>query len=105
MKQKIDYLEKTLEEKVNKEREYAVDWRTQKSGLTSELKAITTKHEAELKSLLQQVDDEKDKSSDLETKLQDKCQKLDQLTERMGDLESSWKGQLADAQATIKDLQ
>jgi hypothetical protein len=34
MKQKIEYLEKSLEEKSSKEREYASDWRIQKTGLT-----------------------------------------------------------------------
>jgi hypothetical protein len=34
MKQKIEYLEKSLEEKLTKEREHASDWRNQKSGLS-----------------------------------------------------------------------
>lgn len=72
MKQKIEYLEKTLGEKTTKEKEYAVDWRTQKSGLTQELKAITAKHETEMKNLMSQIDEEKDHSSELESKLAEK---------------------------------
>jgi DNA-binding PadR family transcriptional regulator len=79
MKQKIEYLEKTLEEKSTREREYAVDWRTQKTGLDKEIKAVTAKHEAELKLLLQQIDEEKDKASDLEGKLAEKDQKIEQM--------------------------
>lgn len=52
MKQKIEHLERTLEEKNNKEKEFVVDWRTQKSGIAHEVKTITAKHEAELKTLL-----------------------------------------------------
>lgn len=53
MKQKIEYLERSLEEKLTKEREHASDWRTQKTGLTQEIKTITSRHEAEMKSLMQ----------------------------------------------------
>jgi len=76
MKQKIEYLEKSLEEKLTKEREHASDWRNQKSGLSLEIKTLASKHEAELKLLLQQIDEEKDKSSDLESRLAEKTQKL-----------------------------
>lgn len=91
MKQKIDYLEKSLEEKVTKEREYASDWRTQKTGLAQEIKTITSRHEAEMKALLQQVDEEKDRSGDLESRLAEKTQKLEHLQERLADVEASFK--------------
>ena len=38
---------------------------------------MTAKHEAELKLLLQQIDEEKDKASDLEGKLAEKDQKIE----------------------------
>jgi hypothetical protein len=34
MSQKIEYLEKTLKEKTDREKEYTNDWRNQKSGLS-----------------------------------------------------------------------
>lgn len=66
---------------------------------------MTAKHEAELKLLLQQIDEEKDKASDLEGKLAEKDQKIEQMQERLNDLEATYKSQLADANFTIKDLQ
>lgn len=66
---------------------------------------MTAKHEAELKLLLQQIDEEKDKASDLEGKLAEKDQKIEQMQERINDLEATYKSQLADANVTIKDLQ
>jgi phage shock protein A len=66
---------------------------------------VTAKHEAELKLLLQQIDEEKDKASDLEGKLAEKDQKIEQMQERINDLEATYKSQLADANVTIKDLQ
>ena len=104
MKQKIEYLEKTLEEKSAKEREYVVDWRSQKSGLDKEIKAVTSKHEAEVKLLMQQIDEEKDKASEFENKLAEKDQKLEHMQERLNDLEATYKAQLADANLSIKDL-
>jgi biotin-(acetyl-CoA carboxylase) ligase len=52
MKQKIEHLEKTIEDKNNREKEFTVDWRTQKTGIAQEVKAVTIKHEAEIKTLM-----------------------------------------------------
>jgi hypothetical protein len=38
MEQKIEYLEKSLEEKTSKEKEYLSNWGTQKSELSSEIR-------------------------------------------------------------------
>lgn len=54
---------------------------------------------------MQQLEEERDRSSDLDSKLIEKCQKFEQMEEKSKDIEQTLKAQLADAQQAIKDLQ
>lgn len=49
--QKIEYLEKALKEKVDKEREQMFEFQHQKSEMSGELRQMCSKYEADLKSL------------------------------------------------------
>ena len=49
MEQKISYLEQSLKEKSDKERESTTEWRSQKSELSLEIKQLTAKYESDVK--------------------------------------------------------
>ena len=51
MEQKITYLEQSLQEKTDKERDTTNEWRTQKAELASEIKSATSKYELDIKLL------------------------------------------------------
>ena len=71
MEQKISYLEKSLQEKTSKEKEYLSNWNSQKQELSSEVRQVCQKYEAELKQQNLILEDEKEKSSELEAQLND----------------------------------
>lgn len=66
MEQKLAYLEQSLQEKTDKERDYTNEWRTQKAELSSEIKAATSKFKLDIKLLNKQLEEEREKVSDLE---------------------------------------
>ena len=66
MDQKILYLEQSLKEKTDKERDSTNEWRTQKAELSSEIKQATAKFEADIKLLNKQLEEEKERTGDLE---------------------------------------
>ena len=51
LEQKISFLEKSLEEKTDKEKESLSSWNNQKSELSSEIRQVCQKYEAELKQI------------------------------------------------------
>lgn len=67
MEQKIAYLEKSLEEKTSKEKEYLSNWNNQKSELSTEIRQVCLKYESELKQLNIDFEEEKEKASEFET--------------------------------------
>jgi len=69
MEQKITYLEQQLKEKSEKERESTTEWRSQKSGLSTELKQLSAKYEIDVKMLGKQLEEEKDKAGEFELQL------------------------------------
>mmetsp|Transcript_33944 Transcript_33944/g.44790 ORF Transcript_33944/g.44790 Transcript_33944/m.44790 type:complete len:92 (+) Transcript_33944:493-768(+) len=69
MEQKITYLEQSLKEKTEKERESTTEWRSQKSEMSLEIKQLTAKYETDVKMLNKQLEEEKEKVSDLEIQL------------------------------------
>lgn len=66
LEQKVLFLEKNLEEKMSKEREYMSSWSTQKSEQSNEIRQVCQKYESEIKQISQALDEEKEKSMELE---------------------------------------
>lgn len=62
LEQKVSFLEKTLEEKMSKEREYMTNWSSQKSELSNEIRQVCQKYELEVKQISLQLQEEKEKS-------------------------------------------
>ena len=71
MEQKIVYLEKSLDEKTSKEKDYMQKWNSHKSELSTEIRQVVQKYEGEIKQISLQLEEEKEKSNDLESKLAD----------------------------------
>ena len=71
LEQKVEYLESALKEKQDKERDSNSELRSQKAELSQEIKHVTSKFESEIKMLNKFLEDEKERSADLETKLQE----------------------------------
>jgi hypothetical protein len=69
LEQKVSFLEKALSEKTDRERESSSVWNTEKIELALEIKTISSRYEGELKNLSAFLEEEKEKSSDLESKL------------------------------------
>jgi len=59
-------LEQSLQEKSEKEKDSTTEWRTLKTEMTQEIKSATGKYEADIKLLSKQLEDEREKASDLE---------------------------------------
>ena len=64
--QKIEYLEQSLKERTDKERDTSSSWRTQKAELSQEIKQAQGKYEADIKLLNKQLEEEKERTQDLE---------------------------------------
>ena len=64
--QKIEYLEQSLKERTDKERDTSSSWRTQKAELSQEIKQPQGKYEADIKLLNKQLEEEKERTQDLE---------------------------------------
>ena len=71
LEQKVSFLEKNLEEKMSKEREYMSNWTNQKSELSNEIRNVCSKYETEIKQLSIELHEEKEKSQELENQLVD----------------------------------
>ena len=64
--QKIEYLEQSLKERTDKERDTSSSWRTQKAELSQEIKQAQGKYEADIKLLNKQLEEEKERTQDME---------------------------------------
>ena len=69
MEQKILYLEKSLDEKTSKEKEYMSKWDKGKTELSTEIRQVSHKYESELKKINLLLEEEKERSNDLENQL------------------------------------
>ena len=76
LEQKVQYLEEVLKEKTDREKESSTEWKSQKAELSLEIKAVSSKYEADIKLLMKQFDEEKEKVSELEVKLHESQEKL-----------------------------
>ena len=105
MEQKINYLEQSLKEKTDKERESSTEWRSQKNELLQEIKTMTAKYETDVKQLSKQLEEERERASDLELQLHEQGERLESMEVRHTEVETSLRKQLGEGQALIKELQ
>lgn len=103
--QKVEYLESVLKEKQDRERDSTSEMRNQKAELSQEIKQISARYDSEIKSLNKFLEDEKEKSADLEAKLQESLAKLEQSEKRQSETERTLQSQLAESQTALKELQ
>lgn len=104
MEQKIVYLEQSLQEKTEKEREVTNEWRTQKNELAQEIKSATSKYETEIKTLTKLLEEEREKVSDLELQLHEKTEKLESVDSRFTVVEEELRVQLRETTAQLKEI-
>ena len=104
MDQKITYLEQSLKEKTEKERDTTNEWRTQKAELSSEIKNSTGKYELDIKLLTKQLEEEKERACDLELQLHEQTEKLETGEARSTEVEETLRIQLTECQAQLKEL-
>ena len=90
----MEYLEAALKEKQDRERDSTSELRNQKAELSQEIKQISGKFESEIKSLNKFLEDEKERSADLEAKLQESLQKLEQNAKIHQETEKALQSQL-----------
>lgn len=82
--QKVQFLEKSLAEKTEKEKEQMCNWHSQNKELSNEIRQICQKYEAELKQAHMLLEEEKEKSSELEASFQE-------LRDRTTEQQAAWK--------------
>ena len=99
MEQKITYLEQTLQEKTDKERDVTNEWRTQKAEMAQEIKMAASRYEIDSKMLTKQLEEEKEKVSDLELQLHEQTERLESAEVRHNEIEETLRSQLTECQA------
>jgi len=87
--QKVQYLEKSLKEKQDRERTYLSELHSIRSDMTSELRGQCLKYETEVKSLQLTLTEERDTLSELEGLLLQKETELDSTLTRLAQQEAS----------------
>lgn len=65
--QKVMFLEKSLKEKSEKEKEQMTSWSSQNKELSNEIRQVCQKYESELKQVNMLLDEEKERANELET--------------------------------------
>lgn len=69
LEQKVQFLEKQLEERASNERQYMSSWNSKNSELSNEMRQVSHKYESELKNLALSLDEEKERANEAETAL------------------------------------
>ena len=92
--QKVEYLEKSLKEKQDRERTYLSELHSIRSDMTSELRGQCLKYETEVKSLQLTLTEERDTLSELEGLLLQKETELDSTLTRLAQQDASYRHQL-----------
>lgn len=75
--QKVEFLEKSLSEKADRERNYISELHSKRSEMTGEMKAMISRYEAEIKTLQSDLEEEKERVSEIESQLLHKADELD----------------------------
>jgi hypothetical protein len=89
--QKVEYLEKSLKEKQDRERTYLSELHSIRSDMTSELRGQCLKYETEVKSLQLTLTEERDTLSELEGLLLQKETELDSTLTRLAQQDASYR--------------
>ena len=105
MEQKIMFLEKNLEEKSSKEKEYLSNWNSQKSELSNEIRHVCQKYESELKQVNSLFEEEKERSGELEAQLQDLQQNFNQKSQTWQEQEQRYKMMIDQTQDHAKQIE
>lgn len=104
LEQKAAYLEKTLEEARNKEKEHGVELRNVKREYVESIREIGARHEALIKEVQAKLEAEKEQSEKMESSLMELRQNYEseklQLTEELDSAKIKYK----EAQETIAEL-
>lgn len=75
--QRVEFLERSLAEKSERERSYITEIHSKRSEITGEIKQLVAKHESEVKLLQAELEEERERVSDIELKLQEKSSELE----------------------------
>jgi len=103
--QKILFLEKNLDEKSSKEKEYLSNWNNQKSELSNEIRLVCQKYEGELKQLNLLLDEEKERSGELDAQLQDLQQSFKEKSQMWQEQEYRYKMMIDQTQDHAKQIE
>lgn len=105
MEQKISYLEKSLEEKTSKEKEYLSNWNSQKSELSTEIRQVCQKYETELKQVNIALEEEKERGGELEAQLNDLQASYKEKTQAWQDQEQRYREMIDRTQDHAKQIE
>ncbi len=97
LEQKVSYLELSLKERDDKERDSTSEWRTHKSELAQEIKQLTVKCENDVKQLNRLLEEEREKAGDLELKLTELAERHEAAEARFSETEAELTRQLTEA--------
>ena len=70
-------MERSISEKADRERNYLTDLHTKRSEMTGELKAMCLKYESEVKALQGELEEERERVSELESALLQKDSEME----------------------------
>lgn len=103
--QKVMFLEKNLEEKSSTEKEYLSNWNNQKSELSSEIRQVSQKYEAELKESRLLLEEETEKSTELEAQLQELRSTYNEQSASWAEQEQRYKQMIDQTQDHAKQIE
>ena len=91
----MQYLEKSLKEKQDRERNYLSELHSIRSDMTSELRGQCQKYETEVKQLQIDLDEERERVSELEGLLLQRETDVDSVTDRLSQQDSHYRSLLS----------
>lgn len=95
--QKVDFLERSLAEKADRERSYMSELHTKRSELTGELRAACQKYEGEIRQLQGDLEDERERVSEMENLIMQKNAEIEGERVRWVQQEGSLKAMVSAA--------
>lgn len=93
----MQFLEKSLEERTNHERQYMSSWTSQKSEMSNEIRQVCQKYEAELNQINLKLDEERERAQEAETALSSLQMDLQSKNELWRDSETRYKQMIEQA--------
>lgn len=92
--QKVEFLERNLAEKSAKEKDFLAERQSQKQGMSTEIRQLCQKYEADLKSITKQLKEENERVQELEQTLKDTSQTLEESQKLWSSQEQAYKQML-----------